>query len=234
MLKPQQPLVPLALCAIGGIVAADQTAPEMAARLWPWAAALAVLGFAGMGWWRLRKPFVVWCATAALFFTWHAGLLSCGPGAALAAYVPAQGCVVRAVGVVVEEPAPNARFQMRLESVMLGNATTASSALVLIRWAGELPRYGDRVEVVGDLHQLTPARNPGVFDSPKIWGRQGITCELRIRYPNDTRLLSHDCGPPFVARALALRHWMETTMALDLADSPDVVPLIQSMVLGSR
>ena len=234
MFKPRQPLAPLALCAIGGIVAADQAAPEMAVRLWPWATALAVLGFAGMGWRRLRKPLIAWLATAVLFFAWHAGLLSRGPGAALAVNVPEQGCVARAVGVVVEEPTPNARFQMQLESVTLGSATTPSTALILVRWSGELPRYGDRVEVVGYLHRLAPARNPGVFDSPKIWGRHGITCELRVRYPNDTRLLAHDCGPPFVARALALRHWMEATMALDLADSPDVVPLIQSMVLGSR
>jgi len=103
-----------------------------------------------------------------------------------------------------------------------------------VRWMGELPRYGDRVRVNGDLHRLAPPRNPGVFDSPRIWQRQGIYCELNIRYANDSRILAHNCGPPFVAHALALRHWMERTMALDLEDSPELVALIQSMVLGSR
>ena len=178
--------------------------------------------------------FCVWAATAALFFAWHSYLLNAGPGAALAARIPTQGCVVEAVGVVNEEPAPQARFQLRLESLTIGGETVRTSAPVLVRWLGEPPRYGDRVQINGDLHRLAPPRNPGVFDSPRIWQRQGIYAELKIRYPNDTRVLAHDCGPPFVARALALRHWMERTMALDLEDSPELVALIQSMVLGSK
>ncbi len=206
---------------------------------------MALVGFLAAGWLRLRKSpqtqriigpatFCAWVATAALFFAWHAYLLNAGPGAALAARIPAEGCVVEAVGVVNEEPSPQARFQLRLESLSLGGETIRTSAPVLVRWMGDLPRYGDRVRVAGDLHRLAPPRNPGVFDSPRIWQRQGIYADLKIRYPNDTQVLAHDCGPPFIARAFALRHWMERTMALDLEDSPELVALIQSMVLGSK
>ena len=243
MIKPWQPLAPLALCAILGVVAADGLALAASARLWPWAAGLALLSFLGAGCLRFRgnterqpgaSTFCGWLATAALFFAWHAYLLTSGPGAALAARIPAQGCVVEAVGVVNEEPAPNARFQLRLESLVLNGKTVRTCAPVLVRWMGEPPRFGDRVQVSGDMHRFAPPRNPGVFDSPRIWQRQGIYAELNIRYPNDTRVLAHDCGPPFVAHALALRHWMERTMALDLGDSPELVALIHSMVLGSR
>ena len=175
-----------------------------------------------------------WAAMAALFFAWHAYLLQAGPGAALAARIPDQGCVVEAVGVVNEEPAPDARFQLRLESVIIGGETLQTPAPVLVRWKGDPPRYGDRVRIIGDLHRLAPPRNPGVFDSPRIWQRQGIYAELKLRYAKDAQVLASDCGPPFVARAFALRHWMERTMALDLEDSPELVSLIQSMVLGSR
>ena len=141
---------------------------------------------------------------------------------------------MEAVGVVNEEPSPQARFQLRLESLTLGGETVRTSAPVLVRWTGAPPLYGDRVRVIGDLHRLAPPRNPGVFDSPRIWQRQGIYAELKMRYPNDARVLAHDCGPPFVAHALALRHWMERTLALDLEDSPQLVALIHSMVLGSK
>jgi len=248
VIKPWQPLLPLALCAIGGVVAADWLASAPSACLWPWAAGLALLGFLGFlgaGWLQFRertKPQRVvgastvcaWAATATLFFAWHAYLLQAGPGAALASRIPAQGCVVEAVGVVNEEPAPDARFQLRLESLRIGGETLQTAAPVLVRWVGDPPRYGDRVRMIGDLHRLAPPRNPGVFDSPHIWQRQGIYAELNLRYAKDAQVLASDCGQPFVARAFALRHWMERTMALDLNDSPELVSLIQSMVLGSR
>ena len=232
--KPRQPLAPLALCAIAGIVAADCLPMTYAHRFWPWAAAVGAVGYALLGLPRARKPALAWLATAALFFAWHAHLLTGSPGAALAARVSPEGCVVEAVGVVDEEPAPEARFQLRLESLTLGNTPLKTSAPVLVRWSGELPRYGDRVQLIGDIHHLTPPRNPGVFDSPKTWQRRGVTCEIRVRYPDDGKVLAHDCDSPLVARALALRHWMESTMALDIEDSPELTPLIQSMVLGSR
>jgi len=243
--KPPQPLAPFALCSLAGIIVADALPCDLAARLWPWGCGSALLLFALAAWLRFRKNprpaslgnparAATWLATAALFFAWHAHLLSGGPGPALAARIPAQGCVVQAVGVVDEEPAPEARFQLKLESLTLGNQPVQTSARVLVRWSGDLPRYGDRVEITGDLRRLAPPRNPGVFDSPRIWQRQGIHTELRVRYPNDARVLAHDCGSAFVARAYALRHEMEGTMALDLEDTPELVGMIQSMVLGSR
>lgn len=243
MIKPWQPLAPLALCAVGGVIAADRFAS--AAPFWPWAAGIALLFFLGAGLLRWRvspkgqtvphaSTLCAWVATGALFFAWHAYLLHEGPGVALAGRIPAQGCVVEAVGWVEEEPSLKARFQLRLESLVIQGQTVHTTAPVLVRWMGAPPRYGDRVRLTGDLHRLAPPRNPGVFDGPHVWQRQGIYAELKIRYANDVQLLAHDCGSPFVARALALRHSMERTMALDLDDSPELVALIRSMVLGSR
>ncbi len=171
---------------------------------------------------------------AALFFAWHAWLLTSGPGPALAARIPPQGCVVQAVGVVEEEPSLPARFQVQLQSLARQGVPAPCTARVLVRWPGDpAPRYGDRVELTGDLHRLEPPRNPGSFDTPRVWQRRGVYGELRVRYPNDARVLEHDRGSLLVTRSLALRHWMERTMALDIEDSPELFSLIQSMVLGS-
>ena len=240
--KPWQPLCLPALCAVGGIVAADVIAPEAAARLWPVAGTLAALLFAAGVALRVcgkRLPLVAGIsalATAMLFFALHAHRLSAGPGPLLAARIPAPGCAVQAVGVVDEEPGPppGTRFLLRLESLEMQGEKLAVSAPVLVRWSGDLPRYGDRVQVDGDLHRLAPPRNPGTFDAPQIWHRKGVYAELRVRYPNDARILASGCGSPLMTRAFALRHWMERMLALDLDDSPGIAALIQSMVLGAR
>ena len=247
-LKPWQPLAPLALCAIAGIVAADWIAPVAHVPLWPWSGAAAAIFFLVAGRLRFQKAtnaasgvtlatLFAWLATASLFFSCHAYLLTSGPGAALAARIPPQGSVVQVVGVVDEEPAPDAQFQLRLESVTLNGETLRTSAPVLVRLLQPLDKllqYGDRVEMFGDLHRLAPPRNPGSFDSPKIRQRQGIYSELKVRFPKDSTVLEQNRGSPFIARAFALRHWMEKTMALDIEDSPELVAMIQSMVLGSR
>lgn len=233
MFKLRQPLALHALCAVGGIVAADSLLPETVVRLWPWIAALALALAAASIHPRFRRA-TPWLATLALFFAWHGYLLTGGPGPALAKLLPEDGYVAQAVGVVDEEPAPDARFRFRLESVTINGQSIPTTAIVLVRWKGDPFHYGDRLNLIGDLHRLAPPRNPGVFDSPKIYQRQGITCELRVRYLNDAKLLGTRCGSPWVARAYALRRHMEATMALDLEDSPELVEMIQSMVLGSR
>lgn len=244
--RVRQPLAIHALCAMAGIIAADQLAAGTAGRLWAWAAGIAPVLWtlaAGLRWRRSepRPPFsraaalAACLATVFLFFAWHGFLITRGPGANLAARVPPQGLVVRAVGVVDAEPEERQRVPVRLESVTPGGEDPfANRAPVLVRWQGPLPRYGDRVQLTGDLHRLAPPRNPGVFDGPEYWKRQGITCELKVRYPGDVQILSAGHGSPFVARAYALRHWVERTLARDLENEPQLAGLIQSMVLGSR
>ncbi len=235
--KIRQPLALHALCAVGGIVAADQW-PWVNFRLWPWAAALGALLWLAWAWPLRRLRTGRWCAGAAatfcLFFAWHGYLLTDGPGAALAAQVPAEGRVAKVVGVVDNEPEVNKLIRLRLETLGFDeNSATPSHAQVLVRWKNGGPlRYGDRVEIAGDLHRIPPVRNPGVFDGPEYWRSQGITCELRVRYGNDVRVLESGCGRPFVARAIALRHWLEGVLTLDLEDSPEIAALIRSMVLG--
>ena len=238
LLKPPQPLVPLALCAIGGIVVADWFQQPGGTRLGPCAAGVGLLvALAAFCLQRKGRPTrataCAWGAAALVFFAWHATRLTSGPGPTLAARIPPQGCVVRAVGIVEDEPQEAAHFQVRLQSLTRDGKTTPCNALILVRWSGNLPQYGDRVEMAGDLHHLEPPRNPGGFERLRIWHRRGVYGELRVRYAQDAHVLEHNKGSPLIARSLALRHWMERTMALDIEDSPELVSLIQSMVLGS-
>lgn len=235
--SPRQPLAALALCAVLGIVLADGLPAGTIAAAWKWAAAAGAFSLGAPAVFRkLRGAMPLWAGAAAvlLFFAWHGARLALGPDARLAALLPAEGRVVQAVGIVDEEPAPGRPLRVRLETVTLGMQTFSSGALVRVRWMGELPRYGDRVQIDGDLHRLAPPRNPGVFDGPRTWRRQGIAAQLIVRYPGDTRVLERGRGSPFIAAACALRHGMERTLALDLDDSPEITGVIQSMVLGSR
>ncbi len=251
-LKPRQPLVGLAFCAVAGIVAADLLISE-APLLWPWAAAASAI-LAATGGWRYRRDktaarLLLGLAAMAFFFFWHSRRQAESPGHGLAAQIPASGCVVRATGIVDEEPAPQARFRLRLESIAIGEKTGRTSATVLLQWPASLPasgfskatapthpgpQYGDRVEIIGSAYNLTATRNPGEFDTLALRRRQGIDSQIVVRYPQDARIVSHGHGQPVRALAFRLRHWMERTMALDIGDSPELVALIQSMVLGSR
>lgn len=236
-MQTPHPLVPPALAASLGIAVADAVAQRAGVAVIPWAVAIALLlGLLGI---RLRlrqrpRPaaYAAWAALAALFFGWHAWALTLGPGPALAATLPPQGCAVEATGIVDAEPAPPARFPVRLESLTRGGVTGPVSARVLVHWQGETPRYGDRVSLAGDIHLLEAPRNPGTFDAPRVWQRRGVYAELRVRAPRDAQILEQGHGSPLIARALTLRHWMEKTMALDIEESPQLAGLIQSMVLG--
>ena len=190
--------------------------------------------------WR-RIPAICWLTVALTFATLHALVSQENPGRRLAQlFEPARG--VKATGVVITEPekppgfsrSTTARFRLRLQEIEASGQTHFVNAVVQVRWAGELPSYGDRVELRGSAANLQPARNPGQFDFRNYAQRQGVYSEISARYGTDCRILGKGFGNPLQAAAFKSRRWIREKLAMDLEDDPATADLIASMVLGMR
>lgn len=233
--KPRQPLVGLFLFAALGIIAAGRW-PD---GLLPAFLALAALAAAALVW-HINACVLAFVACA--FFLLHAFHAKDNPGAGLARKFSPKPAPVSATGVVIEEPRekpasknfPSCQFRMRLESIACDDRPRATNAVVVVKWAGKPPAYGDRVSVIGDARNLQPARNPGQFDYTGYLNRLGIYSEIRMSYPSDGRILGAHRGNPVIAFALASRHWMQEKLRIDLDDAPECAGLIQGMVLGLK
>ncbi len=150
--------------------------------------------------------------------------------------------VVHATGIVWSEPEKPAtwsgnitsRFVVKLESIVLGDASFPSRARVNVSWIGDAPVYGDRVTLVGGAANLGPRRNPGEFDSTSYQQRLGVFSEIRARFAIDCHIDSRGHGNPLQAFGLQARHWVQKRLEIDLTDSPDVMAVIDGVVLGLR
>jgi len=236
---------------MAGIAVADPLA-EAQARWLFWAlASLAVVASvvlaiaAGMAAGReSARRWAFWLASTVLFAGLHFVRESRDPARLLSREISSAGSVLRAVGIVDEEPVPGSpRFYVRLKSAVFGShgdleksRLAAEGARVAVAWpAGmEPPAYGDRIEFTGTARNLSQPRNPGEFDAPAQRRRLGVFTEVRVRYPADAKVLAHGEGNPAVSFSLRLRQRMEEAMARDLEDAPAVVSVIRSMVLGTR
>ena len=230
--QPRQPCVGLFLCAVAGIICAEFFAWDVR---WTFAA-LAVFAAAS-----LRSRAMFWPAVFLAFFLLHDFAARENPGRQLANLLGSDACVVRCVGIVADEPKPIAsgkvarfRFSALLEKISVGGTDRHSDAKALVIWAGEPPRYGDRVSFTGDLQDIPAARNPGEFDAASYFHRLGIFSEIHLRFPGDGAVLGHGNGNPILAFAHGARDWMQRKLTLDLADSPEVSSLAQSVVLGLK
>src|SRR2546429_681618 len=110
--QPRKPFVGLAFCAACGTIAADFCKVDPLPLLAP----LGLIGAIALGW---RRPLLVWILVAGAFFILHELNFHHAPGAELAQLLGSARRVVRASGIVIDEPAINpdrpARFTMRLD-----------------------------------------------------------------------------------------------------------------------
>ena len=144
------------------------------------------------------------------------------------------------MGIVWSEPEKpafwsrnvTARFRLKLEDLEITGLLQHPDAIVNVTWAGHMPEYGDRVAFTASARTLEPARNPGPVDFTGYLNRQGIFSELTAHYATDCRILDHDHGDRAQLFAIAAQHWIRERLELDLADSPEISSLIESMILG--
>ena len=238
---PRKPFFGIALAAVLGIFAADRLALPV-----PWALGVAALGLLAV----LLRParFTAWLFCATIFFElhtfhrwdddarWLAGFFNSGPR------------VVQATGIVWSEPEKlptwpenkSLRFVVKLESIGLGASSPASNqkipinARINVSWVGEAPVYGDRITFTGSASNLEPRRNPGEFDSTGYQQRLGVFSEIHTRFPIDCAIDAHGLGNPLQAHALQARKWVQRRLEFDLSDSPEIMAVIDGVVLGLR
>ncbi len=234
-LRPRLPFAGLAMAAVAGIVLADRwTLPSH------WLLTASGL----LGAWLLVRPqtVVCWLLTGVAFFALHTLRFHGGAARALAAEFEVGPRVVRASGIVWSEPEePVAgslpmvtRFRLKLEALEPATAHAVKDVLISVEWPGPPPAYGDRVALTGSATNLAPVRNPGQFDFTRYQQRSGVYSRVRARFATDCRIESHGHGNVAQAFAQRARGWMQRQLRLDLAGSPEIATLIESMVLGMR
>lgn len=191
---------------------------------------------------------LLWLGIAALSCSLHLWHEVHSPGKRLAAQIPPSGCTIEAEGIVIEEPGERGHFRVRLDTTTMLGRQQQAGAKVIALWPMErtgymkrpvvdistLPRYGDRVRLKGMINLLQRTRNPGEFSKQKVWQREDIVAELSVRYREDAQIIGHDEGHWLIARSLELRHWMERTLAQGIEDEPEIVAVLESIVLGTQ
>ena len=228
--SPRQPLLGLALSAIGGILLAE---------FFPAPVGLVcsfIVVAAGVV---LIRP-AIWLTqllVAVVFFALHLVQLVDSPGRALQRWVEAGMRQVTVTGLVASEPkaSPNdfTTFLLQLETIDLGAGSEPCVATVQARWKGN-PRFGDKIRLEGTIEPIEPARNPGVFDLRAYLARRDVFQSIFARYRENGVILQTGGGNFIVGSATRARGWMHTTLSRGLEDSPEVVALINGMALGLR
>ncbi|MEO8352033.1 MAG: ComEC/Rec2 family competence protein [Chthoniobacteraceae bacterium] len=232
---PRLPLIGLAAWAIAGIVISDRWLLPLAGC----GAALIVLGAITLLW-----PRTAWCwiFTGVAFATLHSARYQNHPARQLVQVLESGPRVVKATGIVWDEPRPakfwsgatTGYFRMKVEQLEVDDRPFIEDEIVNVSWAGPLPRYGDRVRLIGSAENIEPVRNPGQFDSANHLRRQGIYSQIQVRFPADAHVEGSGHGETTQRFAIAARHWFADRLGRDLEDAPEIRSLIASMVLGMR
>jgi len=233
-MHPRRPFLGLAFVAILGIAAADRWALPLG-----WLAGIgAALAFACV-----LRPRTVLCLLLVLVgFAMRQTLVREAPALRTIAHLFVYSPTADAEGIVVSPPEvlpyfsgqQSGSFRLELETVEAEGLRRPVSTKVQTVWAGPLPQLGDRVRIHGALRALEPNRNPGPFDFSAAQKRAGVVARLEATLRTDCRVLAQGQGNPLLAFAQNARGWLQTQLAVDLEDSPELASLIASMVLGLR
>lgn len=234
-LRPRHPFVGIALAALAGTAVADRWTLSV-----EWLSVIiAALATAVLAW---PRTVTCWGLAAAAFSLLHTVRHHGSTARELSREFARGPKVVSVTGIVWSEPEPVAEwsgrmsgfFDLKVESIMLDGVIRQPDAQMSVAWSGALPAYGDRVTLTGNASNLAPVRNPGQFDLRRYRQRRGVYSEIQVRYAEDARVESHGHGWRMMAMALDARRWIQSQLRRDLSDSPELVSLIESMVLGMR
>lgn len=237
---PRKPFFGLAIAAVLGIFAADRLALSV-----PWALGVAVVGML----WVLVRPgrLAAWLFCATIFFELHTFHRWDDDARWLAGFFASGPRVVQATGIVWSDPEKpvtwpenkTLRFVVKLESIGLGDESLAKHGIpvparVNVSWVGEPPAYGDRITFTGSASNLEPQRNPGEFDSTGYQQRLGVFSKIDTRFPKDCTIEAHGHGNRVQALALQGRQWVHRRLQVDIFNSPEILAVIDGVVLGLR
>ncbi len=228
----RNPLFGAALVGLVSIAAAEYFGGDLALPL-------VALGLLFIAFLITRGLVFAWLILFAAFYALHLFNLRPPSALALAARLGPSPTLVRASGLVVDEPRKREssrfyRFTLLLDEIVIANVPLRCHALVAVAWPDESPAYGDRVEVTGSGLNIPPPRNPGQFDLAGWLKRRGILSEIVLRDARDGRVVESTGGNWFVALSHRFRKWTQQQLRADLEDDDRVAAIISSMVLGTQ
>ncbi len=228
ILRQRLPCVGLVLCAALGIVVGRWTPIPG----WVFAFVAAMTAAAA-----LRVKFALPLAVALGFAAAQSWQYRESASARLAARLTLEPQTCEAEIIVLDQPAISAasplercRFPARLLTLEIGDRAWQPDCRVLVRWNGPPPAYGARYRVRAAIANCPSVRNPGAFDYTAWLANDGIRSQLDVLRASDARELGWN-GRFLVAFALASRAWIERTLALGIAGTPEAT-LIRGMTIG--
>lgn len=221
------PFLPLVLCAIAGILAAEFL--DLPALFWPAMAGMALLWFLLT---RGYPSFALLCFS--LFALLHLWQSSESAASLFARWLGTRSAPVEITGTIVSEPRTfwsKSTFELQVEKMLLdGVALEARFIIQVEAQAGGLA-YGNKIQVRGDLTNLEPPRNPGQFDYSSWLAQRDIHTQLTSENKKDLKIIFLQGGNPLVKLAAKAREWMRQTLTLGVNDQV-VSDLLVGMVLG--
>ncbi len=227
LFRQRLPFLPLLVCAVAGIVAAE-LAP-CPSGFWLIAAGLMAAGF-----FLTRKPVAFVALCFGIFGLVHLWQSRESAAAQFADWLGSRNFLAEAHGVVVSEPrsfSDKTSFELHLSQLRVDGRKLTTPLTVQVEWTGPPPVYGDEVRVVGSLGNLEPTRNPGQFDFAAWSARRSLYTRLRVAHPHDATILASGQGNPLVTLSSQARNWMRQTLTQGV-DDPIASDLIIGMVLG--
>lgn len=140
-------------------------------------------------------------------------------------------------GVVAEPPKALGAawsFPLSLREGRQGDSLPSRlNGLVHVRWRGNLPQYGDLVQIRGVLEPIAEPRNPGSFDFARWLRLKGIWAEIRPTSPADGIVLASGLGNPVLALAWKTRERIALILGEGISQFPEVRALVLAMTLGT-
>ncbi len=234
-LRPRKPFLGIAIAGIAGILSAE---------FWPVplmhavgvAAALALITLVIPRWWTCLL------FSTAAFFALHDARHHQAPGGQVAGFLQNAARTASVIGIVWSEPVSQtssrgekrATFWLRIATLKLEDESLPFTGQCLVRWAGTAPKYGDSIAIEGSARTLRETTNPGQFDMPDWLRRKGIHFEIAARTQSDCTVVAEGLGSPVMNFAIKAREWIRGKLEAGISDEPEIVMLIESMVLGMR
>jgi competence protein ComEC len=233
LLAPRQPFVGLAVAAGLGIVVADYFPASHRALLLLVGICFCV-GVAAFVRPSVRSTYVF---VAAAFFILHSVQIRDTAGLRLAAELGEEPRVANVAGHVTTEPKVSANgtatFLLMLTSIELNGRRIETNATLFARSRGHIV-FGDEVQLFGVTQPVAGPRNPGEFDMRDYLARADVRNAIYVRYPEDSRVVSHAGGNPILRAAQQSRAWMQSVLCRSLEDAPEVQNFLSGIVLGLR
>jgi competence protein ComEC len=234
----KRPLLPVALCYVGGLLLAEAVQPPLVYLFGiSLALALGAICFTrARGW--LLWPLIVFVGWTNL--VQHTSILAPHD---LRNIAGAEPLLVTVRGRLPETPDQRQQerngeifartlAELRVTAIATNNHWQPATGRIMVSAKGELsPEFfgGREVEITGVLARPPPPIAPGLFDYRTYLERQGIYYQLKCEANRDWRALDQKQTPPLADR---FRTWAQQTLALGLPEQDEPLRLLWAMTLG--